>query len=143
MRLLRATEDRFLKEIDFDSLPKTFRNAISLTRFLNIQYIWIDSLCIVQDVGDPDWNREAPLMAEVYGNSFCNIAAANARDGTEGLFRSRSMNTVPPSTARTRWYGEEMDCYVIYYIQKATMALELIYKVVKVGKSGERCWSLN
>lgn len=34
--------------IHFDALPKTYRDAISITRGLGIRYIWIDSLCIVQ-----------------------------------------------------------------------------------------------
>ena len=37
-----------MKYIDFDSLPKVFRDAIRVTRFFHIRWLWIDSLCIVQ-----------------------------------------------------------------------------------------------
>jgi hypothetical protein len=33
----------------WDTLPRTFQDAVSITRKLSIRYIWIDSLCIVQD----------------------------------------------------------------------------------------------
>jgi len=35
--------------MSWDSLPKTFQDAIFLTRALKIQFLWIDSLCIIQD----------------------------------------------------------------------------------------------
>ncbi len=37
------------KGMSWDSLPQTFQNAIYLTRSLGIRYLWIDSLCILQD----------------------------------------------------------------------------------------------
>src|SRR5436305_14453620 len=44
------------KGIQFQSLPKTFQDAIVVTRRLGYQYLWIDSLCIVQD-SHRDWER--------------------------------------------------------------------------------------
>jgi hypothetical protein len=66
-------------------LPKTFREAIVLTRSLNIEYLWIDSLCIIQDDGE-DWRCEAGKMADVYRNATFVISASDAKDSTEGLF---------------------------------------------------------
>ena len=51
----------------------------------DIRYLWIDSLCIIQDDKE-DWSQESCQMCEVYGNSFLNIAAAGAKDGSEGCF---------------------------------------------------------
>jgi hypothetical protein len=34
---------------EMNLLPKTFRDAINLTRKLGIRYIWIDTICILQD----------------------------------------------------------------------------------------------
>ena len=48
-------------QIAFESLPKTFREAVEVVRALGIRYLWIDSLCIIQ--GDAaDWAHEAALM---------------------------------------------------------------------------------
>jgi hypothetical protein len=79
----------FLCEIPTDLLTKTFKDAIAITRKLGFRYIWIDSLCIFQ--GDlSGWQAESALMANVYGNSTLNIAAADAPDGDTGCFFERT-----------------------------------------------------
>lgn len=69
-------------------LSRTFQNAIEIARYLGFKYIWIDSLCIVQDDAD-DWKRESKRMGDVYGGSNLNIAATSASDGTWGCFFDR------------------------------------------------------
>jgi hypothetical protein len=69
---------------------KTFSDVIDITRQLGLLYIWIDSLCIIQD-SVSDWQRECPQMCNVYKRSYCNIAGASASDDTEGCFFARDM----------------------------------------------------
>lgn len=69
--------------IAWRKLPKNFRNAIEMARALDVGYIWIDSLCIVQDNGE--FATEGQLMHLVYRNSFCNLAAVDS-DGCQGGF---------------------------------------------------------
>lgn len=88
IKLLSSNLTAFLKNIEISKLPRTFREAIEVVRHLDIEYIWIDSLCIIQDSKE-DWASEAALMHQVYSNAIVNIAADDARDGTEGLFRDR------------------------------------------------------
>jgi hypothetical protein len=76
-------------------LPLTFQDAIGVARRLNVPYLWIDSLCIVQNSLE-DWSREASQMSNVYQHGFCNIAATGALDSAEGLFLDRKMDPVPP-----------------------------------------------
>lgn len=64
-------------DISSEQLPKTFADAVDITRKLEVGHIWIDSLCIVQDDED-DWRRETALMEHVYGGSHLNIAASSA-----------------------------------------------------------------
>jgi hypothetical protein len=59
--------------------------AIFIASKLGLEYLWIDSLCIIQDDED-DWRQESALMSTVYGNSYLNIAAAGASDGSLGCF---------------------------------------------------------
>ncbi|CAN9275138.1 unnamed protein product [Alternaria sp. RS040] len=66
-----------------------------LTKSLGIEYIWIDSLCIIQDDKD-DWANECTRMTSVYMNSFINIGANAARDSRGGLFQQRSWTSVNP-----------------------------------------------
>jgi hypothetical protein len=75
----------FLVKIPYHRLPQTFKDAIRVAQALKIDYIWIDSLCIIQD-SDIDWRRESSRMSEVYGNSYINIAASSATDPDQGCF---------------------------------------------------------
>ncbi|CZR66419.1 uncharacterized protein PAC_16320 [Phialocephala subalpina] len=86
-KLTKASLANFQDNIRQDFLPKTFQDAILITRILGIQYLWIDSLCIIQD--DPeDWLKESVTMSEVYGNSYVNIAASWAENSNGGCFYS-------------------------------------------------------
>jgi hypothetical protein len=43
-------------------------------RWLGVQYLWIESLCIIQD-DENDWEEEASRMDAIYENAFFTIAA--------------------------------------------------------------------
>lgn len=75
----------FLAGIPFEDLTQTFQDAIKITRRLGLEFIWIDSLCIVQG-NEKDWENESSLMRSVYGGSTINLAAASAVDGSQGCF---------------------------------------------------------
>ncbi|KAK5657413.1 hypothetical protein OQA88_2983 [Cercophora sp. LCS_1] len=77
------------EKIDFDMLPKTFRDAVSVTLSLGLEYLWIDSLCIIQD-SQEDWAQEAARMADIYSQTYVNLAATDATDSTGGLFLDRN-----------------------------------------------------
>lgn len=81
--------------IRFQDLPKTFQHALTVTRDLKCRYIWIDSLCIIQDSHE-DWLQESAQMHRVYSNSYVNIAASAASNSTKGLFFSRNLNFMLP-----------------------------------------------
>ncbi|KAI0888758.1 HET-domain-containing protein [Annulohypoxylon maeteangense] len=66
-------------------LPQTYRDAIRVALSLGVPYIWIDSICIIQDDPD-DWKNQASLMGQIYHNACCNIAASWGTDGTDGCF---------------------------------------------------------
>ncbi|KAH8653973.1 heterokaryon incompatibility protein-domain-containing protein, partial [Tricladium varicosporioides] len=66
-------------------LPKTYSDAVKVTRHLGVQYLWIDSLCIVQDSKE-DWEREAQAMAAIYQNSSLTISATSSADSYGGCY---------------------------------------------------------
>jgi hypothetical protein len=76
--------------IDWDSLPRTFQDAISVCHCLGLRFLWIDSFCIIQDDKE-DWEIESSKMAEVYGNAEVVISAALSSNGDGGCFSTRSM----------------------------------------------------
>jgi hypothetical protein len=88
LQLTRHNVEEFHRKIPIDELPQTFREAILVSKALQVRYLWIDSLCIVQDDAS-DWAFEASQMRMVYSNSHCNISASHAEDSTKGLFRDR------------------------------------------------------
>ncbi|PMD40345.1 HET-domain-containing protein, partial [Hyaloscypha variabilis F] len=90
--LTKSNYQQCLEQIQPEDLPQTFQDAITIARDLDTKYIWIDSLCIIQDSLD-DWARESLEMADVYSYSYCTIAAAAASDGTEGCIRTRQNAT--------------------------------------------------
>lgn len=85
------TLDAFQKCIPLNIIPKTIREAIIVTRRLGIRYLWVDTLCIVQDSTD-DWLREAKGISSVYQDSVLTIAAsaADSLNSEGGLFRPRN-----------------------------------------------------
>lgn len=92
-KLTRDTKDLFQRSIPIDGLPQTFQDAVYITREFGFRYLWIDSLCIIQD-DEHDWRQESARMASVYGGSSLNIAASGASDGTEGCFFPRDVNLI-------------------------------------------------
>ncbi|KAI1325509.1 HET domain-containing protein [Xylariaceae sp. FL0255] len=89
-KLTKANISKMKQNIPWNSIPKVYQDAIRITRELKVGYIWIDSLCIIQD-DLADWERESIRMRTVYGNSYLNIAACRARDPSGELFSSSDL----------------------------------------------------
>ncbi|KAH7370131.1 heterokaryon incompatibility protein-domain-containing protein, partial [Rhexocercosporidium sp. MPI-PUGE-AT-0058] len=84
-----GTVARLTASIPLTDLPLTFRNAAVITRRLGYRYLWIDSLCIIQNSAS-DWAAESAIMGEIYRGSVFTIAALGAKDSYEGCFKSRN-----------------------------------------------------
>ncbi|KAM0429640.1 hypothetical protein ACHAPT_006245 [Fusarium lateritium] len=90
----KATIDERKRNIPFESMAKTFQDAVTITRKLGIRYIWIDSLCIIQDDTE-DWEIEAAKMASIYNGAELVLAATGSADGSGGcLFQREPYVTV-------------------------------------------------
>ncbi|KAG5829698.1 hypothetical protein H9Q74_000217 [Fusarium xylarioides] len=76
------------KEIKFEALPNTFKDAVYATRALGVQYLWIDSLCIIQGPGG-DFNTESSRMEQVFSSAYCVIAASCASGQCDGFLKNR------------------------------------------------------
>jgi hypothetical protein len=74
-----------LTGIPVAELPKTFRDAVDISRALELRYLWIDSLCIVQN-SDSDWARHVDAMASIYENADITLAAGAICDDDGGFF---------------------------------------------------------
>jgi hypothetical protein len=81
------TERKSLKErlraIPFIELTPVVRDAVIVARRLSIPYLWVDSLCIIQD-DTMDWENEASLMGLVYSNAYitiCSLSSSACQNG--------------------------------------------------------------
>lgn len=77
------------------ALPLTFREAMDFALKLEIRYMWIDSLCIIQD-DMSDWGSESLNMSYIYANAEVNIAATANPHPHMRLFRERRRDVVRP-----------------------------------------------
>ncbi|KAH7417958.1 heterokaryon incompatibility protein-domain-containing protein [Cadophora sp. MPI-SDFR-AT-0126] len=89
----RGSIEDFCREISLDLFPLTFRHAIEVSRSLGIQYIWIDSLCIIQD-DYQDWEIEAARMGDIYENAYATLFAERAAHCDEGLFQNEEDKSI-------------------------------------------------
>ena len=68
------------------ALPETMQDAITITESLGFRYIWIDSVCIPKGT---NWDAEASVMHEVYGNAAFTLAASSCTKATDHLLHDR------------------------------------------------------
>ena len=81
-----------------------------MTRELGIKYIWIDSLCIIQDDID-DWDKQSALMKDVYGHSYLTIAATASKNGSGGLFVQPKAKTHLVSLQNSKGYRGNLNVH--------------------------------
>lgn len=82
--LTSKTIHGFQDRLPFLELPANFRDAITITRRLGFRYLWIDSLCIIQD-SRKDWAEESKKMGLVYRNSAVTISAMASKGSKHGI----------------------------------------------------------
>jgi hypothetical protein len=112
-------------------LPKLFRGATTVTRSLKIDYVWNDSLCIIQD-SDEDWNFEAARMGDIYQRSFLTILALDARDSHEGILSMRpgqatnddGSNSLPQ---RQEYFRRSPLCKGAWALQERLLSTRILY----------------
>ncbi|KFH40643.1 hypothetical protein ACRE_086520 [Hapsidospora chrysogenum ATCC 11550] len=75
------------------TLPKTLQDAILIARTMEIPYIWIDSLCIIQD-DEGDKKRELPNMVHIYSGAAVVISAATSRTCEDGFLQPRDVSSL-------------------------------------------------
>lgn len=95
-KLTQSRKSAYMAQVSMDILPPTFQQAIKYTRDLSERYLWIDSLCIIQD-STKDWAIEASNMAKIYTNSLITLSAATS-SSKDGCILERDSKLVDPVT---------------------------------------------
>ena len=100
LKLTRHNITRLCDMFQMDELPQTFQDGVDVARRLQIRYLWIDSLCIIQG-DEEDWTREANEMHKVYMYGLFNVCATAALDSSQGCYRERDPAEVQPNIVRS------------------------------------------
>lgn len=88
------TFEKHTRGIEFESLPKTLQDAVTITRRLGLKYLWVDALCIIQ--GDlEDWAKESARMCDVYSNAYLTISGDNSSGTSQGIFNKHEFGNPP------------------------------------------------
>ena len=114
LQLRKDNIESFTERIEISQVPKSFRDAMKVAARLKFRYLWIDSLCIIQDSTD-DWQHEAGLMSDVYTNSWCHIAATKALDVRDGCFAERTLLEISQCVIEAIWNSHPSQTYVCWY----------------------------
>jgi hypothetical protein len=89
----KSTLDSRISGISSNSLPRTIKDALIITRHLGLRYLWIDALCIIQDSAK-DWEEQSSKMGQIYANAYINISAGSASDTQSGFLNRRELRTI-------------------------------------------------
>ncbi|KAK5265950.1 hypothetical protein LTR96_008851 [Exophiala xenobiotica] len=112
-KLLRKTVKDFKNGLPISSLPRKFRDAVEIAKWMKVEYLWVDALCIIQDDME-DWLLQSSNMGDIYAGSFCNIAATSS-DPDKGCFTERLISIVEPHSMSDPRSQTESDSHVIGY----------------------------
>lgn len=92
LKTTQATEGMHRAGILIEDMPEAFQDAIHVARKLDIQYLWIDALCILQD-NKEEWEVESSRMCGIFANSYTTISAAASSSASEP-FLERTSNAI-------------------------------------------------
>ncbi|KAH6880456.1 heterokaryon incompatibility protein, partial [Thelonectria olida] len=102
LKLLTSNMDNFRRGNPIRDLPRTFSDFVTVARSFSIRYVWIDSLCIIQD-SVRDWQIESATMGDVFSKSVFTVAASASRDPDGGLFRERDPAFIQPGVVKAKF----------------------------------------
>lgn len=84
----RENLERHLERLNFRNLSQVLKDAVETARRLCIPYLWVDSLCILQD-DISDWRKQCTQMNDIYGKARVTLIAASSRTCTEGFLNPK------------------------------------------------------
>ncbi|KAK3368364.1 heterokaryon incompatibility protein-domain-containing protein [Podospora didyma] len=74
--------------IPLEKLPRTIRDALTITHGVGLKYLWVDSICIVQD-SDADKAEQISQMHRIYRGALFTVAVAAAKTSVDGFLEPR------------------------------------------------------
>jgi len=118
MKLTKDSMDTLRNGISLSRLDPTIRDAIFITRALDIPYIWIDALCIVQDEQGKEWNEDASRMNEIYGGATATLVVASSSTVKDGFLKERQPQYIPVPLESLEWEAIDAESPVGLYLSQ-------------------------
>ena len=135
----KDTVDLYHRWVPNESLPPLYREAVALARGLNIHYLWIDSLCIIQDSKE-DKDEELMRMSDIYRGAFVVVVVATAESPLDSLLRVK-----PQHDQSHTWHTaslidcEEMDLVHVKFRKRPENA-HVRTDATAFTPTGKRAW---
>jgi len=107
-------------------LPYVFLDTFYLARRLGVRYVWVDSLCIIQEGDDgEDWRREAVRMSDYYQGALMTVVASSASP-EHGLFPPKITPT--PRLARLPYRNRAGQREGFFYVSSYNLDMDQQYQ---------------
>ncbi|KAH9889086.1 heterokaryon incompatibility protein-domain-containing protein [Cubamyces lactineus] len=151
-RTTRQNLPSYMESMDIALLPQTIRDAIRVTHTLGVRYLWIDSLCIIQDSRE-DKHRELARMRDVYLHALLTIDAGNATRVSQGFLHDGEplSGSGIPLICPPRSEGESVQVGVFYILRHGPehydpdpdiCPFQDQHRLSDYGNTGKRAWCL-
>ncbi|KAL7942113.1 heterokaryon incompatibility domain-containing protein [Trichoderma barbatum] len=104
--LTTKTYRDYQQALPISEISANFKDTFRIARELGIRYVWIDSLCIIQDSKD-DWEIESSKMGAVYRNATLTVSALISAKSTVGILKNNNNNFLgAPKSTKLRIYED-------------------------------------
>jgi hypothetical protein len=131
-KLTQENHGLYKKNITWESLPRAIQDAAKTAQVLGFHYIWIDSMCIIQDSKD-DKEAEISQMTKVYAHATLTVVNKRGDRVTEGFLHPR---TLPSGTSSTQYRTKNGR------IQRLTISFENAFYREECSAINTRGWAL-
>ncbi|PTB63676.1 HET-domain-containing protein [Trichoderma citrinoviride] len=119
-RALKQNIASLCDEVPWDYLSPTYQDSITFLRKFSkwhqqeygeeIRYIWIDSLCIIQD-SKSDWKKHSLKMSDIYSNSSITLVESHGLHTDKRLFQDSSSRSASKRVSVRDAHGNDHDLH--------------------------------
>jgi hypothetical protein len=113
-KLLKSNLQIYEGGVPSHFLPRAFQDAFQIARGIGFRYIWIDSLCIIQDL-NLDKACELSKMKDVFQDSYLTIAVSDSPNTAHGILFPRPSADVPD--VQVEWKDATTEQKVTAYLK--------------------------
>ena len=137
MKTTQGTTDLHHQRIPDESLPPLYREVVALARGFNA-YLWIDSLCIIQD-SEEDKETEMMQMNDIFRGALVVVVAAWATSPLDSLLRLKPQSD-QSHTWRTASLISDLKMDLDFRFRKRPRTAHWYYDATTRSPIARRAW---